>query len=66
MDDNVVNLNNKRLEQQEAIKPKVKPEQATESDFEAIEAKNKAKADKLAKERLNNNKGVLRSFRIKP
>jgi hypothetical protein len=65
MSDNVVNLNDRRRERKDAPKVKVKPEHAPETDFEAQAAKNKANADRIAKERLNSNKGVLRSNRIK-
>lgn len=65
MSDNVVNLNDKRREHTDAPKAKVKPEHASEFDFEAQAAINRANADRVAKERLNNNKGVLRSNRIK-
>lgn len=40
-------------------------EQAEETDFEAIARANKAKQEKLAKERAEANKKVLRSYRIK-
>lgn len=65
MSDNVINLNDKRQKQKEVPKTKVKPEQASEFDFEALAATNRAKAERIAKERLNSNKGVLRSNRIK-
>lgn len=38
----------------------------TEEDFKAIEAKNKKNAERVAKERANANKGVTRSYNLKP
>lgn len=64
MTDKVVSLKDKKkeLEAEEAAK---KPETATEADFAAIAAANEAKKKKLEKERLQANKSVLRSYRIK-
>lgn len=65
MTDNVVDLKTKRLERQAEDAEPVKGENLPEFDFEAQERVNKAKAEKMAKERNQANKSVLRSYRIK-
>ena len=46
-------------------KPKEETQPESETDFDAIARANKAKQEKLAKERADANKSVLRSYRIK-
>jgi len=66
-DNKVISLAARRKEKVEAAASEAKtlPEQATDADFAAIAAANEANKEKLKKERLNANKGVLRSYRIK-
>lgn len=65
-DGKVVNLAAERARAEEVAEVAAKAKVSPEFDFEAQAAINKAKADKKAKERLDANKGVLRSYRIKP
>ena len=64
-DTNVVNLAAKRLKVKSEGEVGLEPKVAPEVDFEAVARVNKAKADKLAKERQQANKSVLRNYRIK-
>lgn len=62
--DNVISLSDKRKAKDKEPDDKLSDE--TKQDFEAIAEANKAKAEKLAKERAQANKSVLRSYRLKP
>jgi hypothetical protein len=67
---NVVQLFQTKLakkEEKEAkvLETKTDKDIIDELDLEALARKNKANKDKLAKERLNSNKSVLKSYRIK-
>jgi hypothetical protein len=70
--DKVISLaDRKKAVEQEAATKKAeevsKPKEQLDSDeyFKQVEAKNKANAEKQRKEKLNANKSVLRSYRIK-
>lgn len=72
MSDKVISLaDRKKAVEQEAATKKAeevsKPKEQLDSDeyFKQVEAKNKANAEKQRKEKLNANKSVLRSYRIK-
>lgn len=67
MSDKVVSLAKKKqeLEDKKTEETPVESPTASETDFEAIAKANAEKAEKLKKERLNANKSVLRSYRIK-
>lgn len=62
MSDKVVSLNKKREEKEKEIT--VKPE-TNETAFAEIVRKNKEKAERMKKEREKENKGVIRSYRLK-
>lgn len=68
MADKVISLaerKNKAKENTETA-DKDKAVEMTDEDFKAIEAKNKKNAERVAKERANANKGVTRSYNLKP
>lgn len=44
----------------------VKPEQASEEDFKAIEERNRRTKEKVEKQRQQDNKSVKRSYRLEP
>jgi hypothetical protein len=60
---NVVSLFQRREQQAQAAASA--PVEKKEETFEEIAARNKKNADRMAKERANANKSVLRSYRIK-
>lgn len=63
----VVSLSDYYKEKEQAEAKELGDDQATLEDyFERIAAENKDRIEKLKKERLNTNRNVLRSYRIKP
>ncbi len=64
MSDNVISLSAKKAEKKD---PDAKDEQLQEEamTFEEIQARNRKNAERVAKERSQANKSVLRSYRIK-
>lgn len=66
-DDKVVSLSAKREKKAEEVASD-KPQEGqapAEASFAEIQAKNEANKKRIEKERLNANKSVLRSYRIK-
>lgn len=63
---NIVNLAEFKNKAKEKTENADKPKDESDVDFAAIEASNKAKAERLAKERARANQSVKRSYRLNP
>lgn len=63
---NIVNLAEFKKKSKDDKETDDKPKDESSPDFEAIAAMNKAKAEKLAKERAQANNSVKRSYRLNP
>lgn len=61
---NIVNLHDFKNKPKEKTESDDKPKTDSDVDFEAIAKANKAKAEKLAKERASANNSVKRSYRL--
>lgn len=61
----VVDIFDRKKKPAPAKKDDTKDEEKGEDDFEALQKKNDANKRRIEQERLNANKGVLRSYRIK-
>lgn len=67
MSDKVISLADRKNKAKEKTENADKPDnEMTEEDFKAIQEKNKRNAERVAKERANANKGVKRSYNLKP